>query len=155
MNGAIVNLNDLIENMEQVSEDAKIYFSKNDGDFHYITGDIMKLAKKNGEISNLSEWEVDIFQIAKEILNNKEEYILVPKLAFIDETKIINLFIDTIQNNKEQEELRSAINSKEGERKFKNLLVEFNINEEWDKYLEGYYKKQAIQWCNENNLEYK
>lgn len=155
MDNITINLNDLMENMEQLAEDAKIYLSKKDGDFYYITGYIMEVAEKGNRILDIEEWEQESLDIANDILKNGSEYILVPNIESVKEEDIIKDYINTIKEEEINKKFKDAINSKEGSRKFKNLLVDLDMYSNWDEYIENYYKNLAIKWCEENKINFQ
>ena len=52
-------------------------------------------------------------------------------------------------------ELQTLIQGKGAFRSFKDYCFESNIIQDWYKYKEQKYKEIAIEWCKQNELEYK
>lgn len=52
-------------------------------------------------------------------------------------------------------ELQTLIQGKGAFRGFKDYCFESNIIQDWYKYKEQKYKEIAIEWCKQNELEYK
>lgn len=52
-------------------------------------------------------------------------------------------------------ELQTLIQGKGAFRRFKDYCFESNIIQDWYKYKEQKYKEIAIEWCKQNELEYK
>lgn len=52
-------------------------------------------------------------------------------------------------------ELQTLIQGKGVFRRFKDYCFESNIIQDWYKYKEQKYKEIAIEWCKQNELEYK
>ena len=64
-------------------------------------------------------------------------------------------FIETIDNLEIKNNLQRLIYGKGALRRFKDYCVEMNIIQEWYKYRDEQYKEIAIEWCKQNELEYK
>ena len=99
-----------------------------------------------GEYEELTEDEID------ELF---EKSIILPTKYEINEYQIMVGFIDTIDNEKLKIELQTLIQGKGAFRRFKDYCFESNIIQEWYKYKEQKYKEIAIEWCKQNELEYK
>ena len=64
-------------------------------------------------------------------------------------------FINTINNLEIRNNLYRLIQGKGAFRRFKAYCFEVNIIQDWYNYREEKYKEIAINWCKENDLEYK
>lgn len=73
----------------------------------------------------------------------------------IDEYQIMIDFIDTIDNIEIKDNLHRLIQGKDSFRRFKDYCTEMDIIQDWYKYRDEQYKEIAIDWCKQNELEYK
>ena len=64
-------------------------------------------------------------------------------------------FIETIEDVKLYNQLQIAINGRGAFRRFKDTCINFDIIEAWYKYRDKRYKDIAIEWCNDNNINYE
>ncbi len=96
-----------------------------------------------GEYGDLSEDEID------ELF---EKSIILPTKYEINEYQIM---VGLIDNEKLKIELQTLIQGKGAFRRFKDYCFESNIIQDWYKYKEQKYKEIAIEWCKQNELEYK
>ena len=64
-------------------------------------------------------------------------------------------FIETIYNLEIKNNLQRLIQGKGAFRRFKYYCFEMNIIQEWYNYRDKRYKEIAIDWCKQNELEYK
>ena len=64
-------------------------------------------------------------------------------------------FIDTIEDKKINNNLQRLIQGKGAFRRFKDYCMEMDIIQDWYKYRDEQYKEIAIDWCKQNELEYK
>ena len=99
-----------------------------------------------GEYEELTEDEIDgLF----------EKSIILPTQYEINEYQIMVDFIETIDNLEIKSNLQRLIQGKGAFRRFKDYCFESNIIQDWYDYKEEKYKEIAIDWCRQNELEYK
>lgn len=87
--------------------------------------------------------------------NNPERFMRFPTKFEIHDYSIMESFILSYSNSSLRDRLLSAIKGRGAFRKFKDLIIQFEIEEEWYKYQGTAYKKIAIRWCRDNDLEYE
>ena len=133
----MVTLSKIIEGLEMVNEYDDCYYNlENDEIF----------LSNIGEYEDLNEDELDELY---------EKSIILPTQYEINEYQIIVDFIDTINNLEIKNNLHRLIQGKGAFRRFKDYCIEVNIIQDWYNYREEKYKEIAIDWCKQNELEYK
>lgn len=133
----MVSLEKIIEGLEMVDNIADYYYNP-EKDEIFISN--------IGEYEELTEDEID------ELF---EKSIILPTQHEINEYQIIVDFIETIDNLEIKSNLQRLIQGKGAFRRFKDYCFESNIIQDWYKYKEEKYKEIAIEWCKQNELEYK
>ena len=133
----MVTLSKIIEGLEMVDDEIDCYY-KPENDEIFLSN--------IGEYENLNEDELD------ELF---EKSIILPTQYEINEYQIMVDFIDTINNLEIRNNLYRLIQGKGAFRRFKDYCIEVNIIQDWYNYREEKYKEIAINWCKENDLEYK
>ena len=133
----MVSLEKIIEGLEMVDNIADYYYNP-EKDEIFISN--------IGEYEELTEDEID------ELF---EKSIILPTQHEINEYQIIVDFIETIDNLEIKSNLQRLIQGKGAFRRFKDYCFESNIIQDWYKYKEQKYKEIAIEWCKQNELEYK
>lgn len=133
----MVSLEKIIEGLEMVDNIIDCYYN---------------LEKDEIFLSNIGEYE-DLTE--DEIDKIFEKSIILPTQYEINEYQIMVDFIETIDNKKVKEELQRLIQGKGAFRRFKDYCFESSIIQEWYKFKEKRYKEIAIEWCKQNELEYK
>ena len=63
-------------------------------------------------------------------------------------------FIGKIDNSNVKSNLQQLIKGKGAFRKFKDYCFDIDIIQDWYKYKEERYRKIAIDWCKQNELQY-
>lgn len=133
----MVTLSKIIEGLEMLDDIVDCYYNPHKDEI---------FLSNIGEYGDLSEDEID------ELF---EKSIILPTKYEINEYQIMVGFIDTIDNEKLKIELQTLIQGKGAFRRFKDYCFESNIIQDWYKYKEQKYKEIAIEWCKQNELEYK
>ena len=133
----MIKLEKIIEGLEMVDNITDCYYNQEKDDI---------FLSNIGEYEDLSEDEID------ELF---EKSIILPTQYEINEYQIMVDFIETIDNLEIKNNLQRLIYGKGAFRRFKDYCVEMNIIQEWYKYRDEQYKEIAIEWCKQNELEYK
>ena len=133
----MVTLSKIVEGLEMVDDIIDCYYNPERNEI---------FLSNIGECEELTEDEID------ELF---EESIILPTQYEINEYQIMIDFIDTIDNLEIKENLHRLIQGKGAFRRFKDYCFESNIIQELYKYKEQKYKEIAIEWCKQNELEYK
>ena len=133
----MVTLSKIIEGLEMVDDMTDFYYNPEKDEI---------FLSNIGEYEDLTEDEIDELFEASIILPTQHE---------INEYQIMVDFIETIDNLEIKNNLQRLIYGKGAFRRFKDYCVEMNIIQEWYKYRDEQYKEIAIEWCKQNELEYK
>lgn len=64
-------------------------------------------------------------------------------------------FIETISNENKRNKLENCMWQKGVYRKFKDMLIQLGLEEQYYKFYDEKLKEITIEWCKENNLEYE
>jgi len=152
---AKLKLEDVIEQLEFVSEFHKSFFNKKTGEIHLIPEEVERYAEQNIEDDNLiPEWEKELIPISKDILNNPEDYIPFPDQFYINEYSIMERFCLNLDDEKLRDKMYSSIKGSGAFQRFKNNIHYYGIADDWYKYKDEALKELAIEWCEENDIEY-
>ena len=80
-------------------------------------------------------------------------YLRLPTKLEIHEYHIMEEFIWTLKNENSNK-LENAIRRKGAFRRFKDMVYRMGISQQWYDFQAEYYRKLAIEWCEDHNLEY-
>lgn len=133
----MVLLEKIIEGLEMVDDEIDCYYNP----------EINEIFLSNiGEYENLNEDEID------ELF---EKSIILPTQYEINEYQIMVDFINTIKEENIKGTLNRLIQGKGAFGRFKDYCFDMNIIQDWYEYKEKKYRDIAIEWCKENDLEFK
>lgn len=133
----MVTLSKIIEGLEMVDNIADCYYNPEKDEI---------FLSNIGEYEELTEDEID------ELF---EKSIILPTQYEINEYQIMVDFIDTIDNLEIKSNLQRLIQGKGAFRRFKDYCFEMDIIQKWYDFRDKRYKEIAIDWCKQNELEYK
>ena len=133
----MVTLSKIIEGLEMVDNIVDCYYNPEKDEI---------FLSNIGEYEELTEDEID------ELF---EKSIILPTQYEINEYQIMVDFIETIDNLEIKNNLQRLIQGKGAFRRFKDYCFDENIIQDWYKYRDERYKEIAIEWCKQNELEYK
>ena len=132
-----VNLNEVIDALEFTNDEIEYYYNP----------DTEEIFMSNiGDFKDLNENELD------ELF---EQSIMLPTRYDINEYEMMEDFVETIENVKLQNQLYISLNGRGAFRRFKDTCINFDIIDDWYKFRDERYKDLAINWCKENNIEFK
>ena len=115
----------------------------------------IRVASDFGEEDDLiPDWEKEIILVLRDINQNPENYIPIPDKFYINEYAIMKRFCLSIKNEKLREEMYSSIKGSGAFQRFKNNILHFNIANDWYKFKEDALREIAVEWCEENSIEY-
>lgn len=134
----MISISEIIEGLEFVNDkyNIKAYFNPKTKKIFYC--DIIKY-EEDSKPSN-------------ELL---DEFILLPSKYEINEYSMMEYFIETIEDNLIYNQLLISINGKGAFRRFKDTCINFEIIDDWYEFRDKKYKELAINWCNENSIDFK
>lgn len=121
-------------------------FANNEIEYYY-NPDTEEIFMSNiGDFKDLSEDKLD------ELF---EKSIMLPTRYDINEYGMMEDFIETIENIRLQNQLYISLNGSGAFRRFKDTCINFDIINDWYKFRDERYRKLAINWCKENNIEFE
>ena len=149
-----VKLDDIIEGLECQSEESHSYLDKRTGKVILISDEELCAAENDEPIEDFPDWQHDLIKIAKEILQETDDYIGLPSKFDIYDYRIMERFCLSIDDSEISDTLYSLIKGSGAFQRFKNAIHKFDIVEDWHNYHNNALKEIAIDWCKENGIEF-
>lgn len=150
-----VKLSEILEALEFMNSDNAACLNIKNGEVILLSESDISAAQGDSGIENHPEWQQENIAVAQRIfLEDSKNYITLPGNFEIDEYDMMQRFIRTIPDNNIIQTLSTSIKGSGAFRRFKEHLYQFGIQEKWFTYRANEYKQLAIQWCDENNIEY-
>lgn len=149
-----VKLKDIIEEMEIQFEESRSLLNIKTGEIALVTSEDLRAVEDEKPFDHLPEWEQQNRMIAIDIFENFENYIELPTKYDVNEYEIMEDFCLTVSDKPKQATLLRVIKGKGAFRRFKDKIIKFEIEDQWDSYRDERFKQIAIEWCQDNNVNY-
>ena len=132
-----VKLSEVIDALDFTNDEIEYYYNPDNGEI---------FMSNIGEFEDLNEDELD------ELF---EKSIMLPTRYDINEYQMMEDFAETIKDTRLQNQLYISLNGSGAFRRFKDTCINYDITNDWYKFRDERYKKLAINWCKENNIEFE
>ena len=151
----IVKLSIIVDALNSQFDENTSYLDKNTGDVIVISDEEFRAADEGKPLDDYPEWQRPSIEIAKKIIDNDiSSLIELPSKFEIDEYRMMEKFILSLQDDTISEKLYLAIKGSGAFRRFKATIDQFGLTKEWYNHRDAAYKELAIEWCSENNINY-
>ena len=119
----------------------------------YLDTEEMKVIMLPNRFSAFAEYGEGDEELAERIEDdNDNRYLPLPSQFEIDEYRIMEDYINDLDDHVLARELAGAIRGRGAFRRFKNTLIEEGDIQTWYDYRDQYYWKLARTWCEEHDL---
>ncbi len=132
-----VKLSEVIDALDFTNDEIEYYYNPDNGEI---------FMSNIGEFENLNEDELD------ELF---EKSIMLPTRYNINEYEMMEEFTETIKDDRLKNQLYISLNGSGVFRRFKDTCINFDIIDDWYKFRDERYKELAINWCEDNNIEFE
>jgi len=149
-----VKLDDIIEGLEFQLDERHSFLDKRTGKMVYISDEEMQAAEDDEPIEDFPEWQQDSIKIAKDVLAELDNYIELPSQFDIHEYSIMEDFCWSIKDAETRDIFCSLIKGSGAFRRFKDAIHDYDIEDDWYKHRHDALKQIAIEWCQENSIEF-
>jgi hypothetical protein len=150
-----VKLSDIIDGMENQSDENSSYLDRETGDIVIISEYDMRTAEDNESLEDYPEWEQEQIAIARDIINETGRYLELPTKFDINEYEIMEKFCNSLEDAELRELLYNKIKGSGAFRRFKDALYQNGIEDDWFAYRNKAFKDIALEWCRENDIEFE
>ncbi|PUB10023.1 UPF0158 family protein [Paenisporosarcina sp. OV554] len=149
-----VSLKDIIEEMEVQFEESRSLLNIKTGEIMIVNSEDLGAAEDEEPFDHLPEWEQENRMTAIDVVENFENYIELPTKYAVNEYGIMENFSLKVRDQRMQESLLRAIKGKSAFRRFKDKIIDFEIEDQWYSYRDECFKQIAIDWCQENKINF-
>ncbi|MEH7126526.1 UPF0158 family protein [Bacillus sp. JJ1773] len=149
-----VKLQAIIEEMEIQFEESRTFLSIKTGEIIVVTSDDLRAAEDEEPFDHLPDWEQEDRKVANDVVENFENYKELPTKYELNEYEMLEDFCLTVSDQRKQDILLNVIKGKGAFRRFKDKIIDFEIEDKWYSYREERIKQIAIEWCLDNNINF-
>ena len=150
-----VALYEIVDGLEMQFEEQLQVLDRQTGQVEVLPREVIALAEEDGDIDELPEWEQPLFELAKERIVDPDRFVRLPTKYDVDEWEIMREFAESVAPRPFSEELQNAIRGSGAFRYFKDTLRRYGREKEWYAYKTAALRDIAIDWCEENGIEWE
>lgn len=146
-----INLEDIVNELELISDDGNSFFDKSTGQLFHISTRELEYAESGKEINPfLYKWQIEKINTVREMLKSNQ-YIQLPTKNEINEHGLMINFLRNYPNQKLKDEVANLEQDNNiNYWQLRNVILQYNIGDEWYRYKREAFKKIAIDWCDKN-----
>ena len=133
-----VKLSDILEAFELNDRYSKYFLDQETGEVVQVNDMMMTQDEKDEIYDRLDE----------------HGFYRLPTSFDIRDYDIMDAFVDTLSGTR-REKLLTAISGRGAFGNFKNQIRALGIQQQWYDFQAAVYKRKAIEWCEENELEWE
>lgn len=151
-----VKLNLIVQEMEFQLDETSSFLNTETKEIVSVSDDEFGAAEDEEPIKNLPDWQQEGIKMAREVSDNYGDlWIPLPSKFDINEYSIMERFCLSLTNDKLRDIMYYSIKGKGAFRRFKNNIRKYRIEQDWYEYRHESLKAVAIEWCEENGIEYE
>ena len=135
----MIKLSALMEAIELASDSGTYYYDFDKQESIYLSEDSW-------------DWDEDDMEISELIDTEWDRFIRLPEQREIRGYRMMEGFIEKLDNQKMQSELYRAIQGRGAFRRFKDKIRYEGIEQQWYDYQNNAYREFALRWCKENDI---
>lgn len=148
-----VRLADIIDALECISMDNRTFVDLKTSEVVYVMNEYIDKADEGETYDSMAKWEQEMMTLALQIVDHEYDYIEIDS-QYVDEYNMMERFCYTITDTTQQAELLYALRGKGAFRRFKDLVYQFDLADNWYDYPDRRYEDCAKGFCHRHNLKY-
>lgn len=149
-----VNIKELIGEMEMFFDEVTTYYHPKSGNFYAVSNAAFAVAEDDDTVNNSYDVEDEEIEIAVDIYENGGDYLELPDKYEINEYAMLEEVSVSVEDDRASRMLQIAINGSGAFRRFKEMVYELGLAQDWYTFRDAQYKKIAIDWCRTHGLDY-
>ena len=148
-----VKLQDVIDALEMTGDFNSYFLDRRTGAIEMITEEVWSAAENNELLSEYPEWERELILKAREI-RSSDHFIELPIKLDLDSYEIMERFCHEYPNRRISERLSDAIKGKGAFRRFKDMISDLGIQDEWYRFERQSFEEMAVDWLEAEGIPF-
>jgi Uncharacterised protein family (UPF0158) len=148
---SLVRLQDVVDEMESVSDEHHAYLNKQTGELVTIGDEEIRAVEQEHDLADYAPWQQEAIQKASQVLDC-DDYLPLPSKFDIHEYSMMQRFCEDAELS---DELLFQIRGSGAFQRFKHAIHRYKIAEDWYRYRQTALEQIAIDWLNANDIPYE
>jgi hypothetical protein len=151
---AIISLKALVDEMDVPGDEYHAHLNKRTGELVTISDEDIGLVEDGENVEDYPEWRREAIRKTREFLDS-DEYLPLPDKFDIHEYSIMERFCYSCTDEKLRYRLINCIHGSGAFRRFKSIIHECGIVDDWYRFRQSALEEIAIEWLEANNIQYR
>ncbi len=151
---SVVRLQDVVDEMEAVSDEHHAYLNRQTGELVSIDDEEIHAVEEEHDLADYAAWQQEAIHKTSQVLDS-DDYLPLPSKFDIHEYSIMQRFCEEVENTDLSDELLFQIRGSGAFQRFKHAIHRYDIADDWYRYRQTALEQIAIDWLNENNIPYE
>ena len=148
-----VKFKDVVDAFDEGGDELSHYLYKRSGEIFLITVEEMSAAEEDEPLSDYPEWQQETILKAREILDS-EDFVQLPSQFDINEYSIMERFANEYEDPRTSAELLRSLKGKGAFRRFKDTLIDLDIQDAWYEFRRQEFEQIAIEWLETEQIPF-
>ncbi len=149
-----VKLDLIVQEIAFQLDERSSFLNKETKEIVSVSDDDFRAVEDEEPIDNFPDWQQQDIEMAREVLYGNS-WIPLPSEFDIHEYRIMERFCLSLENDKLRDIMYYSIKGKGAFRRFKNNIRKYNLEQDWYEYRDEALRTIAIEWCEDNGIEYE
>ena len=146
-----VKLSDIVDSFEMQSDESTCYLDVTSGQVVIVAPEYESYLDDDHEHP---EWMEEPIETIRKYLDNPDGYLKLPSQWDINEYSIMRVFCEELEDADQRGRLLRSIRGRGAFRRFKDTAARLRVIDSWYRYRDERLTGIAVDWCEENGIEY-
>jgi hypothetical protein len=148
-----VKLQDVIEALQFTEDSISYFLDRRTGEIEMMTEEVWSAGEKDELISTYPEWQRDLILKAREI-QSTDHFVELPNKLEIDSYDMMEQFCREYPNRQISEKLSAVIKGKGAFRRFRDMIADLAIQDEWNRFEHQQFEDIAVEWLEDEGIPF-
>ncbi len=149
-----VKLDLIVQEIAFQLDERSSFFNRETKEIISVSEDDFRAIEDEEPIDNFPDWQQQDIEMAREVLYGNS-WIPLPLEFDIHEYRLMERLCLSLENDKLRDIMHYSIKGKGAFRRFKNNIRKYNLEQDWYEYRDEALRTIAIEWCEDNGIEYE
>ena len=150
---AVIKLSELVQTMESQDDESELFVNSRTGEILIFSEEEIIIAEGGDDPDRFPQWQREIIELANEALDS-DDFIEMGAAHEVDDYAMMRDFCDSISDVVISDQLHASIRGRGAFHHFRKSVEGLDLLEQWLAFKLEAYKRAAIAWCEENNIDY-
>ena len=149
---SIVKLQDVINEMNPMSEECSSYLNRRTGELITLTDEELAVAETD-DPGRLEDWQREDFPKLREVIQS-DDWLALPDQFEINEWDIMKQYSESVDRAEWRHDLLAAIHGAGAFRSFRATIDRLDLTTQWYHFRDAAVEAIAIDWLDSHGIAY-